>query len=725
MAKKKNRYLKSKKSITFAKAFSVGITLSLMLAMVPQNGAFSLESSKFVVPAYASHWGRSDLRAYLNNGLADVADDGTVSNKNYGKDSTTGPYASNNKSGYAKHFSNAEYDLVQAFTYSTNEMDINRNDRDNANYAYDTTDKFWLPSGFYEEYTHLIFLVKKDVSSDSNYTSGLTYNSPNRYFSIPISYFNNSSNGIACWLRSTTSHHGSAEATTSNRNSSGSRSINSESVDSLKSLSPAFKIDLSYILFASTAAAANIVGISSNGAKKIEIDGTSKENGNYAKFGKRSAQDLPDYGMYLKTKSTDTFIPNSLSLAGNTLKIDYTGGVANDQYVMLHAFKDDDLENGTSSYVAAQKLVTGQNEATIDITNWNLSSLDGYTIKIWMEDNSGSLAKATQPETFIGNSGTITKTSEGEIKNVRVFAMKDELQCSWGDLSKLSDEDFTFVTQGKAYYTSSGLLSGKNPTNQKIYFGTSDNNKTPMQFWVAGREDKVNDGNVSETGEFMTLYQAKSVETQKFNASKDNYKGLPLLNLQDNLSAIYNGNPTTYPGTITYQTYDETPLDNDNPPTFQYSTDGGNTWNNGMPTTAGTYKIRAIMAESDLYESVTSDPVTFTINQTSNSGSNPSTNPNPNPNTNPDSNTNPNPNTSPDSDTNSDSDTNNITDQKDLDDQENYEGITYEERKTQKAATKKTGDIFSYLTISGLCLVTTLALGLIINSKVNKKKFNK
>ena len=48
-----------------------------------------------------------------------------------------------------------------------------------------------------------------------------------------------------------------------------------------------------------------------------------------------------------------------------------------------------------------------------------------------------------------------------------------------------------------------------------------------------------------------------------------------------------------------------------------------------------------------------------------------------------------------------------------------YDQLTAAERNA------KTGDIVSYLTISGLCVVMTLALGLMINSKVNKKKFDK
>ncbi len=94
--------------------------------------------------------------------------------------------------------------------------------------------------------------------------------------------------------------------------------------------------------------------------------------------------------------------------------------------------KIDSLTAGTTSYVAAKKLAAGGTSATIDVSAWGLSSLDGYTIKVWMEDGSGSLAKATTPVTFVGTE----KKEDGAITNARVFAMKADLQTSWGKLQQ-------------------------------------------------------------------------------------------------------------------------------------------------------------------------------------------------------------------------------------------------------------------------------------------------
>lgn len=116
--------------------------------------------------------------------------------------------------------------------------------------------------------------------------------------------------------------------------------------------------------------------------------------------------------MYLKTKSTGNFEPTGLTFDDTNLTVNYTGGVK-DQYVVVHAFKEDSLTDGHTSYVAAQKLESGNSSATINVSAWDLSSLDGYTIKVWMEDNSGNLAAATTPYTFVGSDGAISKDING------------------------------------------------------------------------------------------------------------------------------------------------------------------------------------------------------------------------------------------------------------------------------------------------------------------------
>ncbi len=551
------------------KILSLSVSASLMLAMVPNNGAFAAEPTTFVTSAFANHWGRSDLRAYLNNGLATVAENGSVSNKNYGLNSTEGECNSNNTSGFAKQFSNAEYELVQPFTYSTNVLD------GPADAEYETIDKFWLPSGNYSN-NQIISWGAKDISANSQYLQTTT-NDKDRI--IPISYWSYG-NSFYSWLRSPHYRIGDSALTASRGLYVDFRDVYIRS----PSQAAACKIHLESVIFASAASAASIAA--AGGAKKIDISG-------FSNFGQKVTDALPDYGMYLKTSSKDSFAANSLTLSGNTLTVSYSGGAAG-QYVVVHAFKEDSLTGGHTSYVAAKKLAAGGTSETIDVSAWGLSSLNGYTIKVWMEDGSGSLAKATMPVTFVGTE----KKEDGASTNARVFAMKADLQTSWGKITNATD------------------LVGANPTNQKIYFGAHDG--SPLEFWIAGRETAANEGEISATGEIMTLYQAKSVETKQFNVSTSGYKESPTVALQDGQSITYTGSSAVYSGTVTYQNLEGTDLElPKNNPTYQYSTDGGSTWTDGMPTNAGTYKIRAKVAANDNYESATSAPVTFIIDKKS------------------------------------------------------------------------------------------------------------
>ena len=85
------------------------------------------EPDKFMTSAKANHWGRSDLRAYLNNV---TKTDNTLPISS----TTTGT----NENNYPAHFSKAEYKLVQPFTYSTAVFD----DDGVVTSEYKTTERF-------------------------------------------------------------------------------------------------------------------------------------------------------------------------------------------------------------------------------------------------------------------------------------------------------------------------------------------------------------------------------------------------------------------------------------------------------------------------------------------------------------------------------------------------------------------------------------------------------
>ena len=565
----------------------------MMLAMVPNNGVFAAEPDKFVTSANANHWGRSYLRAYLNNV--------TKSANTLPINSTT---SGSNAENYPSQFSDAEYGLVQPFTYSTyttnNTINIfDKDDSPKVTAVYETTDKFWLPSGNSDS-NQVISWAAEDISSASQYTMTTA---TNKQRLIPVSYWSYGASTDS-WLRSPFYVTGKDPRDKYYRILCLARGFRVWAnycawflEEGSAGTAAAFKIDMKDVVFASTASAKAIAA--EDGAKKIEISGSLN-------FGKRTRDSLPDYGMYLKTKSTGNFEPTGLTFDDTNLTVNYTGGVK-DQYVVVHAFKEDSLTDGHTSYVAAQKLESGNSSATINVSAWDLSSLDGYTIKVWMEDNSGNLAAATTPYTFVGSDGAISKDINGAgATNSRVFAMKNELQCSWGDLSALSDDDYQRVITLKDVTTD---LFGKNPTNQKIYFG-ADSSGNPLEFWIAGRETYANGGTISSDGNIMTLYQAKSVETKSFNDSTSNYdvsdKSSIILQLEGSRSAEYTGSQTSYPGYPVYSYLEE-------PFKWQHRKIGTTAWKEEMPTDAGKYEIRCYAEGTDNYERTYSAYVDFTV----------------------------------------------------------------------------------------------------------------
>ena len=558
----------------------------MMLAMVPNNGVFAAEPDKFVTSANANHWGRSYLRAHLNN--VTKSDDTLPINS-----TTSGSNAAN----YPSQFSDAEYGLVQPFTYSTyttnNTTNIFDKDSPKVTAVYETTDKFWLPSGNSDS-NQVISWAAEDISSASQYTMTTA---TNKQRLIPVSYWSYGALTYS-WLRSPFYVTGKDTYDDYYHVLCLTRGFRvwDKSLLEDAATAAAFKIDLKDVVFASTASAKAIAA--EDGAKKIEISGSLN-------FGKRTKDSLPDYGMYLKTKSTGNFEPTGLTFDDTNLTVNYTGGVK-DQYVVVHAFKEDSLTDGHTSYVAAQKLESGNSSATINVSAWDLSSLDGYTIKVWMEDNSGNLAAATTPYTFVGSDGAISKDINGAgATNSRVFAMKNELQCSWGDLSALSDDDYQRVITLKDVTTD---LFGKNPTNQKIYFG-ADSSGNPLEFWIAGRESAVNGGEIAADGQFMTLYQAKSVEPMYFNRAYSKYdhdKPVGILQLEGSRSAEYTGSQTSYPGypdcSYLYEPFK-----------WQHRKIGTTAWKEEMPTDAGKYEIRCYAEGTDNYERTYSAYVDFTV----------------------------------------------------------------------------------------------------------------
>ena len=102
------------------KNFKRVIALILCFTLVGMNMStilYAAVNEKFYTSAYANHWGRSDLRAYLNG--VEKTDNTLLVNTTHTNRASSGYYES--------QFSDEEYGLVQPHTYNTNILDTSGN----------------------------------------------------------------------------------------------------------------------------------------------------------------------------------------------------------------------------------------------------------------------------------------------------------------------------------------------------------------------------------------------------------------------------------------------------------------------------------------------------------------------------------------------------------------------------------------------------------------------
>lgn len=559
-----------------SKLVALAAAAVVAISVVPAP-ALAAAPDTFVTSAYANHWGRSDLRAYLN-GYTKTDDTAPL-------DSTA---AGSNSKGYATQFSEREYERIQPVTYSTNVLDRNGN----ATSVYETTDRFYLPSGNYSN-DRVIYWGSEDISANSAYAAAAQHDIA-RF--IPVSYWSGGSI-LYSNLRSA-SQNSNVHSLVSSRGTW----VTTCSVDDAARVAPIMKVDINGVNFAAAASAEEVAAGNDGGSQAITIAGSSD-------FGCRTRKNLPDYGMYLKMQATGEFQPTNVQLVDKTLSVTYSGGVQG-QYVVMQAYEEDNLEQGATVYAAAAKIDSSFDPVVIDVTSWDLPSLDGYTVKVWMEDagNGSSLAPATEPVTFVGRDGQIEQTEEGVVENLRVFATADELQTSWGDLSALSESDRGAVLNGRQ--TAAGTIAGAGPTNQKIYFGEKESQ--PFQFWIAGREAS---GGLSSNGSTLVLYQAKSVEEQAFNQNGSDYSGMGAVTLQlaDGQTTTLSGGPATYPTDGITFSLGSVPQ-GVSTLCWQHRASIADAWEDGMPTTPGSWQVRCCApGVGSKYETTYSAPVMLTV----------------------------------------------------------------------------------------------------------------
>ena len=126
----------------------------------------------------------------------------------------------------------------------------------------------------------------------------------------------------------------------------------------------------------------------------------------------------------------------------------------------------------------------------------------------------------------------------------------------------------------------------------------------------------MNGGEIAADGQFMTLYQAKSVERKQFNASTDMYQkaddNAVTLQLVENQSYSVDAIEKIYPqDQITFK-QGNTDLDKTDLK-WQHRKPGITAWTDDMPTTPGKYEIRCYAEGMNQYERTFSANVTFTV----------------------------------------------------------------------------------------------------------------
>ncbi|MBQ8043449.1 MAG: hypothetical protein IJ272_04795, partial [Clostridia bacterium] len=470
-------------------------------------------------------WKDSDIRKFLNTGAADA-------------NSTT---KSVNSRGYASHFTKEEYGIIMPSTVTTINNEVSNN-------GVITTDRFVLPSGRYISSINVLSWGQDDISKKNNFED-----KEKRYL-IPRSYWAGGVNNGA-WIRSASEE--SDKAFIAER----CKSLTSTKVDSKQYVAPFFRIDISDVHFASMVSASELLIDEQNTVVKNTYEIEKDES-----LGNLDNIVSKNYGMYLKTKLESFFkIENIDTPYDSKLQVDYKNGDIGKAIVVQMYEKDDiddinDIDGTLSIYTVVFKIKEVNGSVYIDISDWNDVVLNkrNYTLKVWMEDLStgASLAKATEPQTFACSEGLDWNEVVGDTeieklpKNTRAFAMKNELKCSWGDLSKCADTVIAGGYNDSSYYDGDSFCVGRNvgvfATNQKIYYGIYDNGN-PIEFWIAGRETGNDSGSYNyadddeiknNSSNIMCLYQTSAIDNDKraFKGGTNSYQ--VELSIKHNISQL-------------------------------------------------------------------------------------------------------------------------------------------------------------------------------------------
>jgi len=485
-----------------------------------------VQAVKFSTEAHPNHYGRSAVRAFLNAGLGDFHD---FTKRNFEVNSVED---SSEMSEYARrHFTRAQVDSIETVNVVT---------RDNFSCdLYATRDKFFLPSGSQS---------KRSISWNSSADLQITQEMPE--YLIPSSYlaWNKTNSGGSCFTRSA-----AKSAFQMLKYTRGFSTFPYYTDYTSFSPAAALKINLTSqsnnIIFA--AAASLFYRENSEGylEKSDEpVVGTKVFNFHPGNAGRDTEKEHTIRGgMFLKTEDIENrnFEITEYKIEDNNLKISYKNApIGQNKYITICGY----YAFGTDAFITYCP-VDESGIVNVDISGLT-HFLDSEKVKfdIWMEtpaDELHAFDMATKPLSLrvirkdINDNYKLTTNLRG-LENSRIFALKDDMNCSWGNFCK------KIGTLGNIYNDNysinrtqpAPLLRGADATNQIIYFGTykckpdgfvdenPENNTItrPLRFWIAGREDLDEFPVPVPLGDLMTLYQIEAVDIQPFNDFwKSNY----------------------------------------------------------------------------------------------------------------------------------------------------------------------------------------------------------
>ena len=470
----------------------------VILACGAPKAIWGADPEVFTVETLNNHWVKSEVRAWLN-GLDKSSGTLPIDGSGGGETYTNGLGESSDS--FLKCFTDEELELFEAKEVTTNKFPQLTQESCT---TYTTTDRFWLPSGNYNNDQVISAAPGYDLSSNSAYAANVNVTSANSWknlVSAPAW-----ASGTA-WLRSPYCNDG-FHALYSYRGSY----VNYNNVGFSRAACACAYLPLNSVLFTSAVAASAATAAENFEAGKIlQLDVPACD-----KLGQKVEDAVPSWGMYLKLKDDrddalslqgDENTPIEISSDFTTVTFKSNEAMKQGAYLCLQAFKGwsdttgnnvDNAKKGDNVYYGVQQIADSTTtEVTFNLNNY-ASELTNSALMVWLEEPiRGTLSFASSPISYrIDKTGTVTKLT-GSINNPRVFAMAEDLQPSLGTFSSA------------AQLTSGDIRVGNGATWQKLYIGEVTDGK-PIEWWIAGRDDGNNAG--------LTLYQASAnTVTHAFN----------------------------------------------------------------------------------------------------------------------------------------------------------------------------------------------------------------